>query len=68
MPWRPEDAYRHTHKAKSSVRKRQFSHVANSMLERGASEGSAIRAANAAVKKSVRKHGQKKARKRGSRR
>lgn len=65
MPWTPKDAHRHTHKAKSAVRKRQFSKVANSMLERGASEGSAIRAANSAVKKSVRKHGQKKAPKRG---
>jgi uncharacterized protein YdaT len=66
MPWTSEDASRFTKKAKSPIRKRQFSEVANSMLSRGASEGSAIRAANAAVKKSVRKHGQKKARKRGS--
>ena len=65
MPWEPSDARRHTKKAKSSVRKRQFADVANSMLKRGASEGSAIRAANAAVKKSVSKHGQKKAPKRG---
>jgi uncharacterized protein YdaT len=67
MPWGKEDARRHTKKAKSDVRKRQFAHVANSMLERGASEGSAIVAANSAVKKSVRKHGQRKApqRKRG---
>jgi uncharacterized protein YdaT len=65
MPWQPKDASRHTKKAKSSVRKRQFSEVANSMLARGASEGSAVRAANAAVKKSVAKHGQKKAPKRG---
>lgn len=66
MPWEPKDATRHTKKAKSGVRKRQFSHVANSMLDRGFSEGRAIRAANAAVKKSVHKHGQKKARKRSS--
>ena len=68
MPYETKDAQRHTHKAKSSVRKRQFAHVANSMLERGASEGAAIRAANGAVKKSVRKHGQKKTPKRGSKR
>jgi uncharacterized protein YdaT len=68
VPWGKGDARRHTKKAKSDVRKRQFAHVANSMLERGASEGSAIRAANAAVKKSVAKHGQKKAPKRGSKR
>lgn len=65
MPWEPSDATRHTKKAKSPVRKKQFAEVANSMLKRGASEGSAVRAANAAVKKSVRKHGQKKAKKRG---
>lgn len=68
MPYETKDARRHTKKAKSPVRKRQFAHVANSMLEHGASEGSAIRVANAAVKKSVRKHGQKKAPKRGGKR
>jgi uncharacterized protein YdaT len=65
MPWSAGDASRHTRKAKSSVRKRQWSEVANSMLKRGKSEGSAVRAANSAVKKSSAKHGQKKARKRG---
>lgn len=51
MPWGAKDATKFTKKAKSKTAKRQFAHVANSMLERGATEGSAIRAANAAVAK-----------------
>jgi len=51
MPWKPSDATRHTKKARSAKAKRQFAHVANSMLKRGASEGAAIRAANGVVKK-----------------
>ena len=51
MPWEPKDATRHTKKANTAKKKRQFAHVANSMLERGASEGRAIRGANAAVKR-----------------
>ena len=61
MPWGREDATRHTKKAKSAKSQRQWSHVANSMLERGASEGAAVRAANGVVKK----RGQKKGKKRG---
>ena len=55
MPWRSSSAKSHTKKAKSPKAKRQWAHVANSMLKRGKSEGSAIRAANAAVKKRSRK-------------
>jgi len=51
MPWQPADAARHTKKAKSATAKRQWKDVANSALERGASEGSAIRQANAVVKR-----------------
>ena len=51
MPWKPSAAKRHTKKATTPKKKRQWSKVANSMLKRGASEGSAVRAANAAVKK-----------------
>jgi uncharacterized protein YdaT len=51
MPWKPSDATRHTKKARSAKAKRQFAHVANSMLKRGASEGAAIRAANGVIKK-----------------
>jgi len=57
MPFKPKDALKHTKKAKSKTAKRQFAKVANSMLARGESEGSAIRAANAAVAK--RKRGKK---------
>lgn len=52
MPWTPKDAARHTKKAQSPKRKRQWSKTANSVLSRGGSEGSAVRIANAAVKKS----------------
>lgn len=55
MPWTAKDAQRHTHKASTPKKKRQWSHVADSMLERGASEGAAIRAANAVVKKKHKK-------------
>jgi uncharacterized protein YdaT len=51
MPWQAKDASRHTKKAKSAIAKRQWGHVANSMLKSGKSEGAAVRAANAAVKK-----------------
>ena len=51
MPWEPKDAKRHTKKATSAKRQRQWSHVANSELERGLSEGAAIAAANSVVKR-----------------
>jgi uncharacterized protein YdaT len=51
MPWKSKDAKRHTKKADTPKEKRQWSIVANAMLERGSSEGAAVRAANAAVKK-----------------
>ncbi len=49
MPWKPEQAKEHTSAASNRKKKRQWSHVANSMLKAGKSEGAAIRAANAAV-------------------
>jgi hypothetical protein len=54
MPYGPQDARRHTKKADTPKKKRMFAHVANSALKRGASEGSAIRQANAVVKKTGR--------------
>lgn len=51
MPWKPGDASRHIRKAKSPTSRKQWSEVANSALRRGASEDSAIRQANAAVRK-----------------
>lgn len=59
MPWnKNSDAKRHTHRAKSAKRQRQWRHIANSMLERGESEGAAIRAANGVIRKQTgkRKH------------
>jgi uncharacterized protein YdaT len=51
MPWSSRDAKRHTHKATTAKKKRQFAHVANKVLEESGDEGKAIRIANAAVKK-----------------
>ena len=51
MPWKSEDATRHTKKAKSKKKKKQWSAVANAVLEKSGDEGKAVRIANAAVKK-----------------
>ncbi len=59
MPWKSSDAYGHTHKATSDKKKRQWSAVANSALERGHSEGSAVRQANGVVKRRVILRGKK---------
>ena len=61
MPWTPSSGpARHTKKAKSAVAKRQWSDVANSILERTGDEGRAVRGANAAVAKRKSKLGFKK--------
>lgn len=60
MPWKDKDAKKHTHKAKSPKRKRQWRKVANSVLERTGDEGRAVRSANAAVKKAGHKKTRKK--------
>ena len=50
MPWTPKSGpSRHTKKANSPKKKRQWAHVANSALERTGDEGRAIREANAVV-------------------
>lgn len=49
MPWTPNDAIKHTHKAMSAKSRRQWAHVANSVLQRGADEGTAVREANGVV-------------------
>jgi hypothetical protein len=49
MPWRPEDAPRHTHKADTAHLCRLWAEVANSVLAETGDDGHAIRAANAAV-------------------
>lgn len=58
MPWKPQDAKRHTKKIRGRKKARQWSHVANSMLKRTGDEGAAIRAANAVAKRS-KKRGRK---------
>jgi hypothetical protein len=49
MPWRPEDAPRHTHKADTPHLRQLWSEVANNVLAETGNEGRAVRAANAAV-------------------
>jgi hypothetical protein len=49
MPWTPDDAERHTHKATTSVLKELWAKVANECLERTGDEGRSIREANAVV-------------------
>jgi len=51
MPWKSSDAKRHTKKATTPRKKRQFAKVANKVLEESGDEGKAIRIANAAVKR-----------------
>ena len=48
-------AERFTKKANTPKKRRQWQHVEDSALSRGASKGSAIRQANAAVKRSSRR-------------
>lgn len=51
MPWKSSSAKRFTRKAKSAVAKRQWMHVANSMMRRGMTEARAVRAANSVIKR-----------------
>ena len=49
MPWTPNDAERHTHKAITPALKELWAKVANEHLEKDGDEGRAIREANAVV-------------------
>jgi hypothetical protein len=49
MPWTPNDAERHTHKATTWELKELWAQVANDCLERTGDEGRAIREANAVI-------------------
>ena len=52
MPWKPNDGpSRHTKKANTPAKRRQWASTANSVLEDSGDEGKAVRIANAAVKK-----------------
>ena len=51
MPWLPADAPRHTKKAKSAKAKRQWAHVADSVLAKTGDDALAIREANSVIRK-----------------
>lgn len=56
MPWDKNEEVKHkTRKARSEKQKRQWREIANSVLEHGGSEGSAIRQASGVIKKRNRK-------------
>jgi hypothetical protein len=57
MPWTPNDAERHTHKATTSMLKELWAKVANESLERTGDEGRAIREANAVVARQAETNG-----------
>ncbi|MCB5943694.1 hypothetical protein [Acidocella sp. KAb 2-4] len=49
MPWRPEDAQTHTHKAITTELCELWAKIANECLTRTGDEGRAIREANAVI-------------------
>ncbi len=52
MPWTPESGpARHSKKADTPAKKKQWSAVANAVLEKSGDDGKAVRIANAAVAK-----------------
>lgn len=51
MPWKPEDALKHTHLASTQARQRQWSYVANGVLSRTRDEARAIKEANTVLAK-----------------
>lgn len=51
MPWTARDAYRHTKKAATPHLQSMWSKVANSALEQGRDEATAIREANSVIAK-----------------
>lgn len=57
MPWTKKDATRFTHLAVTPKLKELWTKVANGGLERGLSDSSAIREANAVVKRAAKKRG-----------
>ena len=49
MPWTPDDAERHTHKATTTELQELWAKVANECLERTGNEGRCLREANAVI-------------------
>jgi uncharacterized protein YdaT len=51
MPWKPnEGPARHTQKADTPAKRKQWADTANAVLKKSGDEGKAVRIANAAVK------------------
>lgn len=63
MPWNADDAARHTKKANTPKKSKQWKAVANSVLARDGDEGSAIRQANAVIARTERRPPKSKTRK-----
>lgn len=55
MPWKPEDAEKHTHKASTPELRSLWVRVANERLEHTGDEARAIREANAVVARQAEK-------------
>lgn len=51
MPWTMKSATKHSAKADTPAKKKQWSDTANAVLAKSGDEGKAVRIANAAVKK-----------------
>lgn len=54
MPWTARDATKHTKKADTTAKRKQWAAVANKVLRETGNDGQAIRAANSAVSKKSR--------------
>jgi uncharacterized protein YdaT len=57
MPWTPQDSQKHDKKAKSPKQRRQWSDIANSVLQRTGDEGRAVKTANGVLKKAATRAG-----------
>jgi hypothetical protein len=53
MPWTPDEAESHTHKATTRELQELWAKIANETLERTGDEGRAIREANAVIARHV---------------
>jgi len=57
MPWTAKDAPSKTRKARSKSAKRQWAHVADSVLAKTGDEARAVRTANGVIKRRARRKG-----------
>lgn len=57
MPWNPDDATKHTKKASTPKKRKQWSTVANAAREEYGDDATAIKVANAAVASTTKKAG-----------